>query len=527
MGGKTTPTPGGSDKERKSSPTAVQGETLSTRQLPDENTPHSQQPDSTPTTTAAPVAATTAAGGMATPPPLPPRSPTKEKLSRKSSSSSTSSVSSNGRCPKCRSHRKAKASVSKTVSLDHRSPATVTKVSQGTHDECRKSLPDLADPKGAHGPPENGLGCKGHRHAHGGRSREHSHCSKCSPASSTDGLHGDSTTSLQQSQQNLDYLQLVGEEQKKDSSSSSSLDNELGAEMDLLNSCLQTLVYLENKMNATPTSTSIADRTSTMTSAVSNSSPSAKLSTSSPMQGGGAVGVGSKVVPGSRKSVYDEAKSQAQMALAELNQPLQHHSTVTTERPVSNGHLPHKHNSLMPKQNSLSSLTAHAPPSSFVMGTGSRGHQHHPNGTLPVRSASSMATTTPPASSLSGHAPPVPPRSMVSLTDTLAIDTTHSLSLSQAPPTSSSGLSRPGSGRRQPGYPRSVSSGSMHLPPNRSPSSSSIGAGAIATPTSSTRAHPSLMRHQHLNHTHMAEGGSTVFIHHLKDRRGGGLTHLV
>lgn len=474
--GQTTPSPN-SDKENKVPPTTIPEETL-----PLATSTEAPQPE----------------GGLATPPPLPPRSPAKEKLSRKSSTSSNSSASSNGRCPRCRSLRKSKASVSKTVSLDQRT-ATIAKEA---HEECRKSLPDLADTT------EDSLGGKGHRHAH--RGREHSHCSRCSPVSSTNALQGDSPPSLKStSLQNFDYLQLVGE----DANSTSSIENELSVEMDLLNSCLQTLEYLENKVKATTSE----GGTDTMTSAVSNSTHSHTHSTSAsqwmPMT------TGSKVRPAPhsdvKKSVYTQAKNQAEMALAELNQPLRSHgpkasrpsSYTATER---HGHTP------LGKQNSFSSFT----PSTTI---GLRGI---PNGTLPVRSTSSTALIAPSIV----HAPPIPPRSMVSLTETLAVDPNKVSRVSPKNKSHSAGQlhtqTLPINKQN-----RLISGGPNYRPPHHAPvrSATSIGitpSSTRATP-SSTRGHPSLIRHQPMNHVEGPGQSSTVFIHHIKDRRVGGLTHLV
>ena len=469
LASQTTPPP---DKENKAPPATIPEETLPP-------TP----PAGTPEAAAAPA------------PPLPPRSPTKEKLYRKSSSSSTSSGSSTGRCPRCRSLRKHKTSVSKTVSLDQR-PAAAANNNRchHNHEECRKSMPDLGDAKPL---PENSLGGRGHHHHHShARVRENSHCSRCSPVSSTDALHGESTPPPTRNSSSFDYLQLLGEEQKDVSPTSSSIENELGAEMDLLNSCLQTLEYLENKVKETTS----AGATSTMTSVVSHSAHNHTPSTTTQLWMGTTT-TGSKVKPmDAKRSVYAQAKIQADLAMAELNQPLY---PTAGKAATSHTHLiANGHHQQLTKQNTMPLFTI---PSTIS------GPRSHPNGTL--RSTSSTSLTTP------SSGPPIPPRSMVSLTDPKA------MSLNRASPpkqSSSPGLLHLQSTlpTRRSGYNRSVSSGNMvgvpHQPPVRS-------ATTFSTHAPPTRGHPSLTRHHHLEPPGQS---STVFIHHIKDRRGG-LTHLV
>lgn len=482
------------DKENKTPPTTI----------PEETTP--PQPQSSPE----------AEGhGQTTPPPLPPRSPTKEKLSRKSSTSSTSSVSSNGRCPRCRSARKPKSSVGKTFSLDQRAASSAAK---DPSEDCRKSLPDLAD---ADAVPENSLEGKGHRHIH--RSREHSHCSKCSPVSSTDTLHGnDSGHSLRStSLQNFDYLQLVGEEQKG-SSSTSSIDNELRPEMDLLNSCLQTLEYLEQKVNGTSSSGGT-------TSMVSNSSPSSSSSYSTTTSSSGSqwATMGTKVKApqvkapqgDTKKSVYMQARKEAQQVLADLSQPLASPHVLGKTMPFST-------DVKKSPSNSHASYLGKQSPSAYHP----RAKGGHLNGTRPPpqRSSTSIGLTTPPMSLAHIPSPPVPPRSMVSLTQPVANSSptqitsshnkTQSRSATQLHPQATTPTTKSG-------YNRSISSGHMghhHTVRNVSTRPSH------ATPI---RGHPSLIRHQRLNHTEGSGQSSTVFIHHIKDSRVdsrvGGLTHLV
>ena len=428
-----------------------------------------------------------------TPPPLPPRSPTKDKLSRKSSTSSTSSTSSNAvRCPRCRSIRKSKTSVGKTVSLDHRVAAVATM----SPEEVRMSLPDLADAKSVL---ENGLGGQRHRHSH--RSRDHSHCSKCSPNSSNDGIHKESLQSS--SLQNFNYLQLVGEEQPKDPSpSSSSIDIELRPEMDLLNSCLETLEYLEHKVNGTPTSTG-AGRVATTVSTSASSSQ--------------------QVVATSdvRNSVYSQARKEAEIALAELSQPL---ASVQQSGKTSNANdkrfsMPHDsltkqllngHTPQVTKQNSLCSATT----STTTSVTSSKGHQ---NGLLhQLKSNSSMGLNASPV--LQGPAPPVPPRSVVSLTQPV-IETSAHKKLNQTRSTSQIHLQSPPFKRTNIKPIQSISVGhisSLHRLPERS-----FSAFGLRSPWPS-EGHPS-MRH----YGEEPSQSSTVFIHHIKDRQIGALNHLV
>jgi hypothetical protein len=312
--------------------------------------------------------------------------------------------------------------------------------------------------------------------------------------SSTDALHGESTPPP--SLQNFDYLQLVGEDHKD--ASSSSIENELGAEMDLLNSCLQTLEYLENKVKADSTSGSTGS-TDTMTSVVSHStqnhtSPTSSAS-SSTSQWAGMITASKAKAP---RSAYSQAMTQTELALAELSQPLQ---------PPSNkggiGHTQHMANGSAPlgKQTSTPSMTPPSP-------AGPRGHR---NGTLTSRSTSSFALTSP----MPGYTPPIPPRSVVSLTDPTS-RVQHSLSSSQLGPQATT------TSRRQ-GYNRSISSGNMMVGTGQPPPQP---VNTHAPPTTSTRGHPSLVRHHH-HHLEAPGQSSTVFIHHIKDRRVGGLTHLV
>ena len=151
-------------------------------------------------------------------PPIPPRSPTRDFPSYKSSSSSSLSSSSSHRCPKCRSLRKAKSSVSKTVSnsLDQRPPRV-------NKEDSRKSMPNL----------EAELRM---RHTH--------HCCS-SQDSSNDQLAAPPQTMLPTSRE---YLQLVDDKSR---------GSELGPELDLLSSCLQTLEGLSKPTGESAAHTSV------------------------------------------------------------------------------------------------------------------------------------------------------------------------------------------------------------------------------------------------------------------------------
>lgn len=483
------------------------------------------------------------------PPPLPPRSPTKERLARRSSSSSsTSSITSSsmGRCPRCRSLRKSsKTSIGKTVSLEHhRAAAPVV----GCSTPDAKSLPDLAASEGQ----------RSHRHVHRCNSREKSsHCSKCSPSSSFDGIHGnssihgndgihgnDSSIHGNSSDHSLhEYLQLVGNEEKE---RASSIDRELAPEMDLLSSCLQTLEYLQHKVNNTSSASSSG--VSTMTSSVfSNSSSSASTAgATGPQQ----QGEGSKVRPPPSSvdsRVYSQAKREAQLALEELSQPLfPHHSqqrpaagkSSSSESSNSSGGVKHQVTS---GHSSASQLLSNRQLNSSKQqpSTNAASHFHGNRSTingLPQRSSTSMGITTPPvtSSSSTGHAPPIPPRSMVSLTSTVAG------SPSSPSPSSSEvrGRGNISSSSQRIGYkPKSISTGSMHTHPQPTRSSSVIGIHTSSSPSQRTKTLPSgsltmaTARHHRLNLEAPGQS-STVFIHHIKDIKDSrprvtGLTHLV
>ena len=549
--------PASPDSKKPASPKESQIPVYSVVNKPSKITLSDKENKAPPTTipeeSAQPGADQEAREGLGTPPPLPPRSPTKDKLVRKSSTSSTSSVSSNGRCPRC---RKSKTSVSKTFSLEPRGIHT----SSAKVENCRKSMPDLAD---ANPVPENSLEGKGHRYTH-----RHTHCSKCSPGSSCDTLHGsDSGHSLHSSSQpNFGYLQLVGEEQKDLNASSSSVDNELGAEMDLLNSCLQTLEYLEHKVNSASSSSMFSlggsgggTNTTTQSSVPSSSSPSSSPSftttSASSLSGYGQQQQQQQTsAPGSRvnktaytdvrKNIYTQARKEAEQVLADLSQPLMSPHNTTPQRATpfssdpaakkSTGVVSNGHASQFGKHGSVISYS----PRSHTPSTSASGTR-----TLPPRSSTSMGLTTPPVSShVLAPSPPIPPRSMVSLagqskptahmprshTSTLmhknqSRSATHLISQPLSQP-----LTTPTSSKS--GFNKSVSSSSVTHHHQHQPirSTSSFGVHSSA-PHHGPYAgqHPSLTRHQRLNHMEGASGqSSTVFIHHLKEGRVGG-GHLV
>ncbi len=569
-----------SDKENKAPPTSIPEEIQTQQKQAGTTATKAQQRLSSSSYETTPPAPgqPPQRGAPTTPPPLPPRSPNKDKPqpSRKSSTSSSSSASSaaTGRCPRCRSLRKTKTSISKTVSLDQRPASAVHTTTTASPDDCRKSLPDLADTTKAL--PENGLGgVRGQRHAH--QRREHGNCSKCSPVSSTDALVGGGgesggqpslPSSSSNHQQNMEYLQLVGEEERADASPTPDTDafeKELRQEMDILDSCLQTLEYLQHKVNSTSSS---GDISVAMTSAVSSSTPSSAPSSSSPSSSSGLwMSTGGKAMqPDAKKSAFTQAKRETQLALAELNQPLtsfgptlaviKPHPSSSDIGKVSNGHTYH-----VGKQSSFSSLSTATSPSlsssrvtntSPSHGFGMRGGQLNGWATRPVSTGQLNVSLSQPQqqqqqqqrgatpTNLTGHAPPIPPRSMVSLNHSIAVATEpnqhhHQKSLtrsatqlhSQAPPTSGTVTNKRAT------YNRSISTSNIntHHAPLRNSSSFAVHHPhpAQTTPTMAnhSRGHPTLTRPHQFNHVEAGQS-STVFIHHMKEtRRVGGLTHLV
>lgn len=492
-------------------------------------------------TAPSPASPTATTQGLSTPPPLPPRSLTKDRLSRKSSSSSTSSNSST-RCPHCRGSRKHKTVVGKTVSLGAALGGNLSP------DDCRKSMPDLAgDNKSV---PENGL--RTGRHRHGQRSR---HCSKCSPESSIDTIHdrveSTSSSSLHSfSATNFEYLQLVGEEQGRDGaagdSPTSAIESELEEEMDLLSSCLKKLEYLEHEVNkttssvnvgawssglvfTTPTSSDTIPNTSLVFSPSSNMTASASMGSRVPI----AQSIpSSRVTPhlvhaGRRNSGTDvrrsmeseltRARRDTQLTLAGLSQPIsQTHLGISGASGRGIGLLPifsqssDTKTTLVPNGN-----TTHHHSTSANSGKAAATRGHQANGMVPQRSASSMGLVTPP-SFVSPAPPTVPPRSMVSLMQTTPTSKQQLATPSQLHPSS---IKTTSTSPNMYGK-KSVSQSQLHQPPVRS-FSNIRSHSAIST----TTRHPSLARRRS-DHIESQSQSSTVFIHHLKDRRSG-LTHLV
>ena len=128
-----------------------------------------------------------------------------------------------------------------------------------------------------------------------------------------------------------------------------------------------------------------------------------------------------------------------------------------------------------------------------------------------------------------GHAPPVPPRSMVSLTNP---NPGHVRPVNHIPPSRTHSTSHlPSSSQAPPLHSMAIAGPSSHNPISRCKTVIGLQAPPKRGQAMATRGHPSLNRHQQPNyHRSMEPQGqsSTVFIHHIKpDRRGGGLTHLV
>lgn len=418
-------------------------------------------------------------GHVTTAPPLPPRSPTKDhgRLSRNSSSSSSLSSSSGHRCPRCRSLRKSKSTVSKTVSLDQRTPRLSKK-------ESRKSLPNLESTV------EDGIMRR--RSVH-----HHQRCSKCSQDSSTDQLASSSNTSLPSpsSQKNLEYLQLVGEE-------SAPLDSELRPELDLLSSCLQSLEYLTNKVNQdtyTPTSTgTTSSLTTTPSSGTTAMKPSSGTTATKPKRRNPYDHIKLKPTdsndPKSVQTDLDAVVRQTQLVQADLVEASNHRNqTVNRHRPVTLG----RHHS--------SSAFSTTSPSSVLSQGGNSSNTMNPAPS--PRSKSSMGVSHP------SSAPPVPPRSSVSLTRPTQIE---------------SSMYRPVmNGAVINGQTRKAQSLGRHstlqkFPKSRdttSPPRSNSVLDNCPGYHGNTRSRVTQYRGRI-----EPENSSTVFIHHLKDRR---LAHMV
>ena len=462
-------------------------------------------------------------GMPSTPPPIPPRSPTKEHLSRKSSSSSTSSSSSN-RCPHCRgSRRPHKTQVGKTVSLG----AALS--SNKSHEDCRKSLPDLAGSDNT--VLENELKGRGQQ---GKRSR---HCSRCSPESSLETLQDDvggaTTNQTSLSNSTFEYLQLVGEEQSKEEGTGGTR-----SDMDLMSSCMKYLDFLNReidvavslgtahnagtvpghvvpaiKVTSTSSIPSAAAAISTGTSKfqVNSQASPAQLYKSSSNQAPAAVG--KKSVRVEKKSLernLNRAQLETQMSLASLSQPL-YPSPSASMQGVG----------LLPITTNSDARVSPTPPnghygghpavySSHASVTRAGARHQQANGIHSARSVSTTALTSP--STVQTSAPPiVPPRSIVSLKkDPSASTATVLTNKRQLSPRTSSASQLYSQGNSQN---RRITAGGQlnHQTPIQN------------SPRINTR-HGSLMRPPRRDHVDGQGQSSTVFIHHLK---GGGLAHLV
>ena len=489
------------------------------------------------------------------PPPLPPRSPTRdrERLSRKSSSSSASSnTSSSHRCPRCRSLKKTKPMVGKTASLDPRG-GIQGPVQNLTKEENRKSLPDLNN---ASPFPENNLALDRQHHGHS-MSREHNHghsCSKCSVGSSTDGFPGGAATSngslpASSSSQNFEYLQLLSEEGERRvqlQQQQVDIDTDVSPALDLLSSCLQDLEYLENKVNqqsnnSPPNSGSLNQLKNSHKSAAAIANEQRRMAV---------------------QTDIDAAMRQTELVQADLNisrrsiRPVSSVGPEETRKMVANGHPPllKKHNTVN-AFSSHSSSTSPSPPASggpASSGNGSSSaplhwtQQPHPpqssgrptnlaNSSM-TRNSSSSSLVSNPANIVSplsiqspnpvfspvntpnmGGAPPVPPRSLVSLGGEVQqpppshawVQQPHghpmmgrSFSQTSARPhTQQRGLSKSNSLGRHVGTWKTAIYGDPHHAPQRSPSASGmVGVGG-----------PSPAAFHNQNHI----DSQTVFVHHL------------
>ena len=492
------------------------------------------------------------------PPPLPPRSPTRdrERLSRKSSSSSaSSSASSNHRCPRCRSLKQTKPMVGKTASLDPRG-SIQGPVQNLTKEENRKSLPDL---NSASPFPENNLALNRQHHGHS-VSREHNHghsCSKCSVGSSTDGFPGGAAISngslpASSSSQNFEYLQLLSEEgeRRAQQQQQADIDTDVSPALDLLSSCLQDLEYLENKVNQQS----------------NNSSPNS----GSPNQLKNLNKSASTVANEQRRMAVqtdiDAAMRQTELVQADLNmsrrsiRPVNSVGPEETRKMIANGHPP-----LLKKHNTVHSFGIHSssmspsPPGPTSSGNGSSSgplhwtQQPHPsqpsnrptnlaNDSMTRNSSSSSLAgiasplfiqspnavfspiaNTPPANvgGAMGGAPPVPPRSLVSLGGEAQQPPPHTRahvqphghhmkgrSFSQTttrPSTQQRGLSKSNSLGRHVGTWKTAIYGDPHHIPQRSTSAAGMAPGIVGV------GGPPPTAFHNQNHI----DSQTVFVHHL------------
>ena len=480
------------------------------------------------------------------PPPLPPRSPTRdrERLSRKSSSSSVSSTASCSRCPRCRSLKKAKTSVGKTVSLDQRG---IQRVQNLNRDESRKSLPDLNNTSPF---PDNNLAQHQQHQAHCA-SREHNHgssCSKCSTGSSADGLHGPTAAAasnsslVSSSSQNLEYLQLLSEEGTKRESGvqQPDIDTDMSPALDLLSSCLQDLEYLENKVNrTTPPNTSSSSPNQLKSKSATTLSDQKRMAVQTDID---AAMKRTELVQADLKAATSRNVHPMTTAAA---------TVAETKKPVANGHPP-----LLKKLNTVgtfSNLPSSASPSPVpANNTGPLHwtqqpqpqshpqHSHHPNGTVVRHSSSSSSIASPssvasprslqsPVSNFSpgfsnvatsgaGAAPPVPPRSLVSLGEAQprAPPQPHGQMMSRSfsqmntrAHTKQRPLSKANSVGRHMNT-RKTFYGDPHAPQWNSPAAGTS-PGMVGGPS------PAGFHHQN----HMDSQSATVFVHHLS-RNGSG-----
>ena len=310
-------------------------------------------------------------GGDSSPPPLPPRSPLKEKLSCQSSTSSVSSTSSS-RCPRCRNKR-TKSRVGKTVSLN---------------DHKRRSSPNMEDgPKGSLPDLNKSLSVPGDSFSH---RQHHRHSQECrgSPYSSTDGIQSPSLPSNKYLELIADpsipptdqhsYLELCADEPE---SPPSQLDNELQSQLEMLDSFVQTLEYLENKAILN-----------------SNGSVSSSRAGHDPKRDEQKRAV---------RTDLDDAIKQAKQVELDLSQPAKQLPSENGKAVVLNGHTPCRRISgtrgppTLYKHQTVTDFPLS--PNNSVVPTS---HTHHANGSLPHHNGS-LPQSAP---------PPIPPRSSVSLT---------------------------------------------------------------------------------------------------------------
>lgn len=361
------------------------------------------------------------------PPPLPPRSPIKDRHSHQSSSSSISSTSSSTRCPHCR-NKKTKNSLGKTFSLTNHviHPSSY-------HEElaAKSSLPpDLNKTLPV---PENSL-C-------------HDQHNRCSHDSSKDVLPSESIPSILSSE----YLMLVGDNSgtaDEPMSPIAAVETELQSQLEVISNCVQTLEYLETKVNRENGKFKSASQISLEKSTI--------------------------------QTDLDAAMRQTEQVQADLMVPLK----GFTDKPLHNGHAACKRVSGTkgPPPPSEQSNTHVSPTSSTPAVNGSLTQQQLPHWTSPLSGLNSP--------------PPIPPRSHVSL-----------------------GQPQKKALRRQKSSPKQIMSrvdgtSQSHTVKTMS---KSVSLGSNSSLRSYYGTHS-----QWLNHAEPQS--STVFVHHLADRR---LNHLV